>query len=109
MSIKERLGLDFLKPFTDKSSAAAPAKESADEYLENAVLAFTGPVLDVLKDRQPASLYSVVDKAKIPLDVANKVVDVLAKRQLVRVIEHDPMKLDHKIEITEAGARLVSG
>jgi len=108
MNIKERLGLDFLKSSIDKSIAVAPATGSADEYLDDAVLAFTGPVLDALKDGQPASLYSVVDKAKIPLDVANKVVDVLARRQLVRVIERDPLKLDHKIAITEAGARFVS-
>jgi len=38
----------------------------------------------------------------------NKVVDVLEKRQLVRMIERDPLKLDHKIAITEAGARFVS-
>jgi len=50
----------------------------------------------------------VVDKAKIPLDVANKVVDVLQKRQLVRMIERDPLNLDHNIAITEAGARFVS-
>ena len=61
-----------------------------------------------LRDGQPASLYSVVDKAKIPLDVANKVVDVPEKCQLVRMIERDPLKLDHNIAITEAGARFVS-
>lgn len=108
MNIKERLGLDFLKSSTEKSSAGARATGSADEYLEDAVLAFTGPVLDALRDGQPASLYSVVDKAKIPLDVANKVVDVPEKCQLVRMIERDPLKLDHKIAITEAGARFVS-
>jgi len=45
MNIKERLGLDFLKSSTEKSSAGARATGSADEYLEDAVLAFAGPVL----------------------------------------------------------------
>ena len=45
MNIKERLGLDFLKSSTEKSSAVARATGSADEYLEDAVLAFAGPVL----------------------------------------------------------------
>ena len=45
MNIKERLGLDFLKSPTEQSSAVARATGSADEYLEDAVLAFAGPVL----------------------------------------------------------------
>ena len=45
VNIKERLGLDFLKSPTEQSSAVARATGSADEYLEDAVLAFAGPVL----------------------------------------------------------------
>jgi predicted transcriptional regulator len=100
-NFKERLGLDFLKPFTDSGGGSA----APDQYLDELVQAYTPQVLNVLKDKEPASLHTVVDKANIPLVVANKVVDVLARQHLVEVIERDPLKLDHKIKITEEGAR----
>jgi predicted transcriptional regulator len=102
--IKERLGLDFLKPL-EKSDRAFPQEDPA---FNSALLAYGWRFLDFLgKANGIVRLYQVIDVVQMPIEVALKIVDYFESRGLIQVIQRD-LKGDHTITITPLGKNVLS-
>lgn len=103
--IKSRLSIDFLT--RQSKSEESPAK-SPGGFMDDAVLAYAGRLLDVLRQSggQPVEVYNLVDATGVAIDVASRVLDFLAERKLVEFISRDPKRLNHVVRATPTAMQM---
>ncbi len=115
-AIRERLGLDFLKPASQAPETAegegarrsASRAAAASEYLEDALLTLAPKALKVLaaSPGRRSTVFELVDHLREPVSALNPVLAHLRERGYVNLIRED-LKGNHEIEITDRGMRVV--
>ncbi len=102
--IRERLGLDFLRPRV--GSDASPSSIE-DPVLTSALMTYGLRILDFLEANNGTStVYQLIDHIQMPIDVALKVIDYFASRRAVEVVRRD-LKGDHTLVITPVGRSML--
>lgn len=104
--IRDRLGLDFLRPLGSPESDRPPREDPA---MSDALMAYGWRVLDFLSNANngTAKVYELIDRVQIPIEIALKIVDYLESRGIVQVTQRD-LKGDHTLAITPAGRSILS-
>lgn len=103
--IRERLGLDFLRP---KSPDVASSK-GVDPGLTSALMAYGWRILDFLNKSSngTATVYELIDHVQMPIDVALQAIDYFEGRGNLEVTRRD-LKGNHTVVITPAGRSMLS-
>jgi hypothetical protein len=111
--IMQQLGLGYLKGSRDSGPPQRQSRERAGEqppFFDEALLLYSRPLLDALAAApgRSAGLFDLIERVRLPIEDALRVLPELERQGYVTIVERD-LKGNHRLQLTEDGARKLAG